>query len=175
MPTLDKNWKFKFMSLIFKIRDIYYPRKKVLDEVGIKPGWRILDFGCGSGSYIQPALEMIGNGGKYYALDISPYAIKAVVREIEKDNLFGVETIQSDLDTGLNDETVDVVLLYDIFHMIDNQDLLLRELSRVLKTEGTLSVSDHHMKESNILSRISGEGLFELSKKGKKTYSFVKK
>jgi ubiquinone/menaquinone biosynthesis C-methylase UbiE len=97
------------------------------------------------------------------------------VREIEKDNLFGVEAIQSDLDTGLNDETVDVVLLYDIFHMIDNQDLLLRELSRVLKTEGTLSVSDHHMKESNILSRISGEGLFELSKKGKKTYSFVKK
>lgn len=31
------------------------------------------------------------------------------------------------------------------------------------------------MKESNILSLVSGEGLFELSRKAKKAYSFVKK
>lgn len=44
--------------------------------------------------------------------------------------------------------------------MIDNQNALLRELNRVLKAEGILSFSDHHMKESDILSLVSGESLF---------------
>jgi len=51
---------------------------------------------------------------------------------------------------------------------------VLEELHRVLKPEGILSFSDHHMKESEILSRLTSGGLFRLWKKGKKTYSFLK-
>jgi cupin superfamily acireductone dioxygenase involved in methionine salvage len=43
-----------------------------------------------------------------------------------------------------------------------------------LKSAGTLSFRDHHMKESEISSGVTGSGLFRLSKKGKRTYSFVK-
>lgn len=175
MPKIDACWKFKGMSLLFKIRDTVYPRRKVLSEVGIKPGDQVLDYGCGPGGYIRSTMDLIGTDGKYYALDISPFAVKAVKEMTRRSNITEVATIQSDLDTGLNNESIDVVLLYDIFHMLDNQVALLQELHRVLKPSGMLSFSDHHMKESDILSRVTGEGLFELTVKGKKTYSFVRK
>ena len=56
--------------------------------------------------------------------------------------------------------------------MLSEPDAILAELHRVLKLDGTLSFSDHHMGEDEILSRVTVGGLFRLSKKGKKTYSF---
>jgi ubiquinone/menaquinone biosynthesis C-methylase UbiE len=49
---------------------------------------------------------------------------------------------------------------------------VLKEIHRILKTEGTLSFSDHHMKESNIIKGVEGSGLFELKKKQEMTYCF---
>mgnify|MGYP002750820996 CR=1 FL=1 len=69
---------------------------------------------------------------------------------------------------------MDVVLLYDIFHDLSEPGAVLSELYRVLKWDGILSFSDHHMKEDEIISRITSDGFFSLSEKGKKTYSFSK-
>ena len=91
-----------------------------------------------------------------------------------KRQIANVETICSDCKTGLQDDSLDVVLLYDIFHMLSDPNGVLKELHRVLKPNGILSFSDHHMKENEIMSKITGGGLFGLSKKGKRTYSFLK-
>jgi len=48
------------------------------------------------------------------------------------------------------------------------------ELHRILKQHGILSLRDHHLKEDEIQSQVEKKGLFKLSKKGKKTFSFVK-
>lgn len=61
--------------------------------------------------------------------------------------LANVETIHSDCKTGLPDNSVDAVLLYDTFHDLSDPDGVLEELHRVLKPDGILSFSDHHMKK----------------------------
>jgi len=86
-----------------------------------------------------------------------------------------VETILSDCQTGLPDNSLDVVLLYDIFHHLGDRDRVLKELHRVLKPDGVLSFSDHHMKESEIVSQVTNSRLFRLSRKGQRTYTFLKK
>jgi len=88
--------------------------------------------------------------------------------------LTNIESICSDCATGLEESIMDVVLLYDTFHHLSNPDTVLKELHRVLKPDGILSFSDHHMKEDKILSQVTDKGLFKLSRKGKKTYSFSK-
>ena len=50
--------------------------------------------------------------------------------------------------------------------------LILAELHRVLKRDGTLSFNDHHMHEMEILSRVTSGHLFKLARKGKRTWSF---
>jgi ubiquinone/menaquinone biosynthesis C-methylase UbiE len=168
------NAGFKLMALIFKIRDFFIPRRYVLQEVGIEPGFCILDYGCGSGSYIVPLAELIGTSGQIYALDIHPLAIKKVRKIALQKGITNLRTIKSGCETGLADNHVDVVLLYDTFHTLAQPNQVLRELHRVLKSDGTLSFSDHHMKEQDILSRLTNMDLFKLSARGKKTYRFSK-
>jgi ubiquinone/menaquinone biosynthesis C-methylase UbiE len=86
-----------------------------------------------------------------------------------------VETILSDCNTGLPNDSIDVVLLYDTFHDLADQDGVLKELHRVLKPNGILSFSDHHLEETEITSKMTKNELFRLLRKGERTYSFVTK
>ena len=168
------NFDFQFMSLGYKFRDIRLPRLNILKEVGIKPGFHVLDYGCGPGSYIIPLAELVGESGKIYALDVHPLAIHKVQGIASKKRLTNVETILSDCQTGLPDNSLNVVLLYDIFHHLSDPDVVLKELHRVLKPHGILSFGDHHMKEKEIVAEVTNSGLFRLSRKGQRTYAFLK-
>ncbi len=165
---------FKIMSFMFKIRDLIQPRLDVLKEAGIKPGFIVLDFGCGPGGYIMPLVELVGPSGKIHALDVHPSAVHEVKKMAARKGITNIETIESDCDTGLPDRSVDIVLLYDVFHHLTRPDDILRELHRILQPGGTLSFSDHHMKENEVLMSVTGTGIFKFVKKGKKTYSFSK-
>jgi len=168
------NLHFKSMSLFLKFRDLFLPPKKTLIEAGIKTGFRIVDYGCGSGSYTFAAAELVGKSGRVYALDIHPLAINRVQNIASKNMLSNIETICSDCATGLENDSIDVVLLYDTLHSLSDQDKILEELHRILRPNSVLSVWDHHIKEAEILSKITDKGLFRLLKKGKRTYSFSK-
>jgi ubiquinone/menaquinone biosynthesis C-methylase UbiE len=161
------GFDFWVMSLGFRLRDIVRPRGNILKEVGIQPGFRVLDFGCGPGGYILPLEKLVGPSGKIFALDMNPTALRAVQPLAAKHKITNIETIRSDMSTGLPEASVDVVLLYDVLHYLKNLDAVLAELHRVLKPEGNLSVSDHHMKEADITAGISAGGLFRLSRKGR--------
>jgi ubiquinone/menaquinone biosynthesis C-methylase UbiE len=168
------NFDFRLMSLEFKLRDFFRPRKGILKEVGIKPGFHVLDYGCGPGSYITAVAELVGTTGKIYALDAHPLAVKMVQGIISRKHLTNVETILSDCRTGLPDNILDAVLLYDTLHDLRDPDCVLDELHRTLKPNGVLSLSEHHLKEAEIVSKVTDKGLFKLSRKGRDTYSFTK-
>ena len=84
MDKLMSNFHFKFMSFGFKFRDLLRPPKNKLNEIGIKSGFHILDYGCGPGNYSIVAAQLVGNSGKVYALDIHPLGIK-IVQEMASD------------------------------------------------------------------------------------------
>jgi len=168
------DFHFRVMSFGFWFRDRLVPRANILREVGLRPGFKVLDYGCGPGSYTIAAAGLVGGSGKVYALDIHPLAIKRVKSRALKDKLANVETILSDGDTGLPDGSMDVVLLCDIYHALSRPDEVLAELSRVLKPDGILAFNDHHMQEAEIIASLSGEGWFRLAGKGERVYNFVK-
>jgi ubiquinone/menaquinone biosynthesis C-methylase UbiE len=97
------------------------------------------------------------------------------VQEIaSRKRLVNVEPILSDCETGLPADSVDVVLLYDTLHDLDDPYGVLVELHRVLKREGNLSLSDHHMKDAEMVSQVTRGGLFRMSARTKRTYGFSK-
>jgi ubiquinone/menaquinone biosynthesis C-methylase UbiE len=165
---------FKAMSWMFRLRDLFKPRRDILIDAGITPGASVLDFGCGPGGYILPLARLVGPGGKIYALDINPDAVKAVKDLAAQKSLANVTTINSDGPTGLPDGGLDFVLLYDVYHHLARADEVLAELRRVLKPDGVLSVSDHHLKENEIIAGITASGCFRLSRKGEKVYNFAR-
>ncbi len=168
------NLRFFGMSLAFKFRDWAIPPRSKLDEARVERGFSILDFGCGPGSFALAAAELVGAEGQVYAVDIRPHTVQRLQKIASNKGLSNIKTICSDCSTGLEDNSLDVVLLYDVFHEINKPDAVLEELHRVLKQDSVLSFSDHHMKESQILSKVTGRGLFTLSQKTRRTYSFTK-
>jgi ubiquinone/menaquinone biosynthesis C-methylase UbiE len=174
MGKLQSNLDFRLMALGYKLRDLRLPRIEILKEVGIKPGFLVLDYGCGPGSNVPAVSEMVGLSGRVYAVDIHPLAVENVERLVARRGLTNVETILSDCQTGLPDDSMDAVLLYDIYHDLAEPEAVLKELHRVLKPDGTLSFSDHHMKSEGIMCKITASSLFRLAEKGRMTYKFTK-
>lgn len=166
------SFMFYAMSSMFKLRDLLAPREGILKEVSIKPGFQVLDYGCGPGAYLVDVAERVGESGRVYALDLHPLAIQRVQSLARRRKLTNVGTICSDCQTGLPDQSVDVVLLYDIFHGLSEPHAVLAELHRVLKQNGTLSFMDPHMNEDKIISSVTDGRLFRLVRKGEKTCTF---
>jgi ubiquinone/menaquinone biosynthesis C-methylase UbiE len=175
MKRKMSNFAFKMMVHVgMPIRNLFMPPAKMLAEIEINPGYKILDYGCGPGAFTIMIAKKIGPSGIVYALDIHPLAIKAVEERARKKNLSNYKTILSGCSTFLPDNSLDLVILFDVFHTLNSQEEVLIELHRVLKADGTMCFSDHHMKEIEILKRLTERGLFKLQRKGRRTLIFSK-
>lgn len=169
------NMAFRGLSLVLRAREKFGNPQKQLAKAGIAQGQRVLDYGCGIGSYAISAAQIVGGDGAVYALDIHPLAIETVERRARKENLANVVTIQSDRETGLPDESMDAVLLYDVLHMVPDKGALLRELHRVLKSGGFLSVMPNHMADDGFLQTMQDGNLFALQARNGEAYQFKKR
>ena len=165
---------FRCMALYLRLRERFEEPRERLASVGLDRGQIVLDYGCGIGSYTLPAAQIVGDEGRVYALDIHPLAIKAVERRARKGNLANITTIHSDTETGISDESVDAILLYDVLHSVPDKGALLRELHRVLRPDGLLSVLPDHMEEEVFLRTMEAGDLFVLQDRQGKVFAFQK-
>lgn len=156
------NTVFRMMAFYLGLRHRLEDVRKPLAKAGIKEGQTVLDFGCGPGHYAIAAAKMVGAKGKVYALDIHPLAAQSVEKKAKKAGLTNITTILSDKGTGLPDRSVDIALAYDMIHMVKDKQALARELHRVLKPNGLLSVIVGHIKVEEVLKILEEDGLFSL-------------
>jgi len=119
----------------------FFNPQKILKTLGINNNIQdIVEFGCGYGTFTIPAAKMIK--GKIYALDIEPEMIRITAEEAKKQGLSNIETLQRDFmadGSGLKDEAVDYVMLFNILHL-ENPKALLKEARRILKKDGRLAI-----------------------------------
>jgi 2-polyprenyl-3-methyl-5-hydroxy-6-metoxy-1,4-benzoquinol methylase len=169
------NLSFRALALWLRAREFFTDPRQRLVDAGLEAGQVVLDYGCGVGSYALPAARIVGDGGKVFALDIHPQAVEAVGRRARSAHMSNVETIQSDLGTGLASESVDVVLLYDVLHAVPDQQALLQELHRILKPGGRLSVHPDHMTRDELLAIVDGGAQFVLQGQQGEVFAFTKR
>jgi ubiquinone/menaquinone biosynthesis C-methylase UbiE len=125
-----------------------------LDEVGIREGDILLDFGCGEGHYTIPSAKLVGKRGRVYALDQDGGVLDELMKIAKLESLENVEPMKTsgELKLPMEDESVDVVLLYDVLHYMDERRKLIDEVYRVMKSGGLLSVyPKHHRSDSPLM------------------------
>jgi len=133
-----------------------------LMRIGLSPGQKVLDFGCGSGSYAIPTARLVGRTGRVYAMDKDAQALERlrVVASSQKLTQISVMNTHGEVHVPLGNESVDVVLLHDVLHLIGWEEsqghttrrstvtdrrVLLEEMYRVMKWDGLLSVFGPHL------------------------------
>jgi len=149
------NTAFRLMSFVLAIRDILFPIGKRFEQFGIDKGFIVVDFGCGPGSYIEHASQLVGGAGKVYAVDVHPLAIKAIKEKAKRKDLENVVPI---LSTGypvdIDSHSADVIYALDMFHHIKDAGGFLKELHRLLKPSGTLFIESGHQRRDNAKQKI---------------------
>jgi len=138
---------------------------EVLKIVGVRRGYTILDYGCGPGTFTIASARIAGEQGRVYALDVRQRALERVGEEAKNEGFKNIVTMLADssrMDVGLEDESVDAILVYDVMHDIDDKGRLLEELHRVLRRDGFLSIFPMHMGDERMLEIMDESGRFRL-------------
>jgi ubiquinone/menaquinone biosynthesis C-methylase UbiE len=167
--------QFNLMADIgLPIRDFFLNPWRMMEEFSVDPGEKILDFGCGSGVFTFMLADRVGETGVVYAQDLHPLALRRINLRKHGGRYANVRTILSDGATYLPDGELDRVVCFDVFHLLEDPQGVLREFRRVLKPGGILLVSDHHLQDEELFAGVSQAGLLKLQKRGGKIRRFVK-
>jgi len=128
---------------------------QLLKDVGIKAGQIVLDFGCGSGTYTVPAAGIVGDKGKVYALDKDSEVLNKLIQRVQSVGINNIERMDAhvELEIGLADGSVDVVLLFDVLHSYyfprpEDRRKLLDEVHRICKADALVLVYPKHMEST---------------------------
>ena len=151
-------------------------RRKWLVRSGVEKGRVYLEEGFGLGISPVLASQMVGKRGRVYALDIQPLFVVLLWVIAKVGWLRNLNLIFSDAsDTGLPDGSVDIVFINDAFHEFGDKEGTLKELYRVLKPDGLLSVKeDSKRKTMNVVELIGAGDLFSLVDRDKTFCKFKK-
>lgn len=170
------NFAFRLMSWVFVIRDVLFSVGKKLDQFGIEEGFYLVDFGCGPGSYIEHASRLVGASGKVHAVDVHPLAIAAVHETISKRNLKNINPV---LATGypvnIDSHSTDIIYALDMFHHIKDSQPFLKELHRLLKSDGTLFIENGHQRLDAARQKINASGYWQIMTAQGKLFTCVPK
>ncbi len=147
---------------------------KIVEQSGIQTGMEIADLGSGSGHYSLAIARALVSTGKVYAIDIHKDILTRLKNNAVKEKLFNVEVIWGDIDklngTKLRDFSVDMVFMCNILFQIENKEVVVNEVKRILKPGGRVVLVDWEdsfgglgPKPQVVVSKIAATSLFEKS------------
>lgn len=132
----------------------------IVGSVGIQPGWRVLDAGCGTGGFLPLLADLVGPSGALAALDIAAENIATVQARLTGWGLpCSVETRVGGLDAlPFPDACFDVVWCANVTQYLSDDDLMvaLAEFRRVLRPGGLVVIKDVDGNLMRAPSRVPG-------------------
>ena len=124
-------------------RDAWQKPDAVLHAIGVKPGMIVADLGAGTGYFSLPLAKIVGDKGRVLAIDIEPKLVDYMKERATKANLAQLVPVLAPADDPqLPPRGVDLVLIVDTWHHIDDRLHYLAKLAAGLKAGGRVAVVD---------------------------------
>ena len=129
-----------------KDRNDWQQPDRVMSDLGMKPGTRVADIGCGEGYFALRLAKSVGQQGVVFAVDINPRSLDVLKKKAEQLHLTNVVSVVSEpTDTKLPSECVDVLLFCNVLHEVPEAQRLplVKSAVRGLKSGGFLYLIDY--------------------------------
>jgi ubiquinone/menaquinone biosynthesis C-methylase UbiE len=122
----------------------WLPPSEVLALLSLTPDMRVADIGAGTGYFALPIAREIGLSGKVWAVDVEPEMLAKLKKKIESaGGLQNVELFEGEATkTSLPPGEMDLVLMANLWHELDDPEGALREAHRLLRNGGRLAILD---------------------------------
>jgi SAM-dependent methyltransferase len=115
----------------------------LLAEVGLLPGMRAVDLGCGTGAASRWMAGRVGAGGAVLGVDISEAQLEVARREAQRLGYSQLQFVHADAyATGLPRAAFDVVYCRFLLCHLAQPEQALREMIALLKPGGALVCDD---------------------------------
>jgi len=122
--------------------------EKALDALNLKPGMVVADIGAGVG---YMSLRMAKRVSKVYANDLQPAMLDRLRQNAAKAGIANVVTVVGDVaDPKLPANTMDLVLLVDVYHEFSGPQQMLRKIRETLKPDGRLVLLEYRAEDPNV-------------------------
>jgi arsenite methyltransferase len=109
----------------------------------IEEGATVLDLGCGAGTDLLIAAQMVGPSGKVIGVDMTPSMLERARASAAEMDLHNVELHESLIESvPVPDASVDVVISNGVIDLVPDKDAVFDEIDRVLRPGGRLQVAD---------------------------------
>jgi ubiquinone/menaquinone biosynthesis C-methylase UbiE len=117
--------------------------EQLVAALGLRPGQCVADLGAGTGYFSRLLSTAVGATGTVLAVDPEPNLIAYLRERSEREKTANVVPILASHDNPrLPPGSVDLVLIVDTFHHIDDRIAYLRNLRRALRPSGRVAVVD---------------------------------
>jgi ubiquinone/menaquinone biosynthesis C-methylase UbiE len=139
--------------------------ERVIESLEIAPGDRVADLGAGDGYFLSYLVDAVGASGHIYAVDVEPDIVRELERRVAEGGYHNATALlgQTD-DPGLPAGGVDLVLLVNTYHHIEDRPAYFERLRADLAPSGRVAVIDPNAATRGILRLFLDEG--HMSRKG---------
>jgi ubiquinone/menaquinone biosynthesis C-methylase UbiE len=129
----------KAKGLNSRLRKIVQNPKKILRN-HVKPGMKVLDFGCGPGMF---SVEIVELGAEVIAADLQQEML-----DILKENISGttyekkIKAVKCNKEYINVKEKVDLVFTFYVLHEVPDKEKFFRQAKQILKEKGRLYIAE---------------------------------
>ena len=122
-------------------RDAWQKPEEVLDALHLQPTSLVADIGAGTGYFSVRIAKRVPEG-KIFAADVEPDMVRYLGARAEREHLANLTPVQARTDATNLPEPVDLILVVDTYHHIDDRTRYFAALQSSLRPGGRLVIID---------------------------------
>ncbi|MFT4539194.1 MAG: ubiquinone/menaquinone biosynthesis C-methylase UbiE, partial [Planctomycetota bacterium] len=124
-------------------REVFVNRKEIAQAMKLETGMAVADIGAGTGLFLKPIGDQVGESGIVYAVDISPVFITHLRERAQKDGLPQVQPVLcGQRSCDLPEASVDAAFICDTYHHFEYPASTLASLFSAIRAGGELLIVD---------------------------------
>lgn len=125
--------------------------KKLIELLNLKDGEVVADIGAGSGYYTFRMAKLVAPKGKVLAVDIQKEMLDIIKGRMKKDSVENVEPVLGEeADPKLKDETVDTILLVDVYHEFAFPHEMTAKMVKSLRPGGRIVFVEFRLEDAKV-------------------------
>jgi ubiquinone/menaquinone biosynthesis C-methylase UbiE len=132
-------------------RDVEEQPNTLIEALKFKPGDVVADIGAGSGYFTFRIAPKLGKDGKVLAVDIQPEMLDIIRKRMKETGITNVEPVLGTVtDPKLPSNSVDLILMVDVYHEFDHPWEMTDAMIRGLKPGGRIVFVEYRLEDPNV-------------------------
>ena len=122
--------------------------EQIIKALNLKAGDVVADLGAGTGLFEAQLAYAVGRG-RVYAVEIDKGFLEEIDRKVDELHIATIETVLgTPTDPNLPTRSVDLALMHDVLHHVEQRQAYLKAVAQYLKPTGRIAVVEFNPKDS---------------------------